>query len=1705
MFRRLLPLMLTGTILSVSIASFADIGISPSLSPSEYSKSFEKYDKDTHKYVPASNFAESDLIYLSIKSLAIGSESDGDNIIDVPLDHEGNTAFSVIFSNAGNLSTHKTPGSDTQDGHIFYMDTRPYPYINLSGSQVLNLASGVMTTEGSGYAVYANPLENQRMTTVVGNAGIMDRINMYQTDSSQVANGQTGSGSFVRTAQLNGSVLVGPNAYVYNYGIMQNKADDFNKDFINTPFVSNAIWMDRRTELQNGLAAYVVTSTNEVIVNRFDPGATIATDNIYFKQTGELYNVGIINNKYIGSGDSIEYAQENPEVTLLRTSVRFINDPFYEASASFNHYLLGDHLSYNIWAGGPGYVSSRHDGSFTAYRHTFMYVTDKVMAANTRADLTTDVFNTGDYAHFITDMGSKVQINDNLTLGESAEVEFGRKYFLPHEATFENSEDGQVGHLDASVTVLIEKLEQQTDESGGIVIKKVYEKEDRTLNEIPHRSDIYVKNLTLGNESLLTLSNMTDYEGENITLGDKNELSITGGSLNLSGYASDKIKNNLEYWLDTRTGKDNDLQIYSRRLPSFVNYGNGEPYGGYAGYLKLPDGTYFMYNDGQDPPWSMDYGNNYLGYIKDYINWANGLTAPSSLADFDKFQDSTLTMGANASLSLNTYRRDTINLSDNEVKLEDDATIDDQRHIYSVLPENEEEESILMAKTLSMEQTNNSLEFNGAIVAIKDIKLGDKSTLETAGSTQNAIFADTITFGNYGRYETGEDFKKIVDSTGDKDPIKRTVANTYTVLSGNMTFGDDGHFENKSVFKAAKLIMGDRADVEVADDLWVETWLGSDSVVNILPMEEKGALNGISNGLYKRTGATNVNVYSDAGNLNEPEDKRKIYNENYLLNGVDVSNIYVKSGGLIVGTTEPDSAKGDIHGNVWLNSETWLHVIGNNVRIYDPIARNGGATNTLVWFELDDAAYYDTLNTIDSDKLLVSGGVVNVHHTITAPLVMLDASGAIRVYDNLFLTADIVEYEGSGANTTVFLTPRFEYIDSFGIMSLDRLVVENGTFNTYHKILARGDNDGRPEGIWLGSNATINVHSDVHTSRLIRREDSTVPVVNTTATVDKGLLTVDNSVDIDTLILSSGAFEFRNSGEQLATPDLRNAYITNNIFVSKPAIFWANGTTNPNSGHVIINSGAGTLSASGRVGISPTKLPATGTPGIMHLDADLVMNSGSILDLRTNGTTSDYIHSSNTALLADDIRLFVRNVKDYTSYLLMTADGGLNLPSSFALSFLWHDTTITTPDNINLWLNIGYTTTLKYELEHGNVSDNILKVGGYLSDTWDGSYGPWDDIFFATSLDNAVKVISEYVPEGYINSPQTALRTSATFQNVMVGELNDMRQLAVQPKRSRNTPYRRSSYYSGRSGGDMYQPYVRSRQHGSYASYSSKSNRQSWRTDKGGMWAKPFYVTMTQKKDKGISGYDYDAYGLAAGFDKNFGRLTLGLSGLYSVGDYKTDNDVIEADVSTWGVGLYGSYRPAHSAFFMDFFASYSSNSNEAKHRIKSADAQLKADYDVTSLGAGAALGYDIALAQSFYITPKVGVNYTQLSSDDVEEKGTAPMVVRVETPKINSIQVPAEVKFSFPIDARSFELLPELHARYTHDFGDTDYQSKVYINGSNTMLKLDNVGMPENLFTLGGSLSFTAGPHEFSGRYDYEFGDGLTSHLFNLGYKYLF
>jgi len=112
MRNHILSLLLTGTVLSCAAPALADIAISDSLGPGEYTESYYKFQNGSE--IPADNFAEADIVYLS--ATGTGEEHDGGNIIHVNQNTEGNSAFSVIFENSGYLETTSVPSEDFDGG-----------------------------------------------------------------------------------------------------------------------------------------------------------------------------------------------------------------------------------------------------------------------------------------------------------------------------------------------------------------------------------------------------------------------------------------------------------------------------------------------------------------------------------------------------------------------------------------------------------------------------------------------------------------------------------------------------------------------------------------------------------------------------------------------------------------------------------------------------------------------------------------------------------------------------------------------------------------------------------------------------------------------------------------------------------------------------------------------------------------------------------------------------------------------------------------------------------------------------------------------------------------------------------------------------------------------------------------------------------------------------------------------------------------------------------------------------------------------------------------------------------------------------------------------------------------------------------------------------------------------------------------------------
>ena len=216
-------------------------------------------------------------------------------------------------------------------------------------------------------------------------------------------------------------------------------------------------------------------------------------------------------------------------------------------------------------------------------------------------------------------------------------------------------------------------------------------------------------------------------------------------------------------------------------------------------------------------------------------------------------------------------------------------------------------------------------------------------------------------------------------------------------------------------------------------------------------------------------------------------------------------------------------------------------------------------------------------------------------------------------------------------------------------------------------------------------------------------------------------------------------------------------------------------------------------------------------------------------------------------------------------------------------------------------------------------------------------------------------------------------------------------------------------------------------------------------------------------------------------------------------------NKDTQSDLTTYGLGVYGSITPHYSRTFMDFYALWSQTSVDSKRSISSLSESTKADFDLTAFTLGADIGYEILVAPNFIVTPKIGLDYTSIEMDDVAETGNGRARVLLKGTDLTSIQMPVEVKAAFDFGSHNYRFRPEFHARWTHEFGDTAAKSTAHFVRYAAPFAVEGLNVDKDVFTIGGSLLWLYGLSEFELKYDYDFSSTSTGHSINMGYKYLF
>ena len=260
------------------------------------------------------------------------------------------------------------------------------------------------------------------------------------------------------------------------------------------------------------------------------------------------------------------------------------------------------------------------------------------------------------------------------------------------------------------------------------------------------------------------------------------------------------------------------------------------------------------------------------------------------------------------------------------------------------------------------------------------------------------------------------------------------------------------------------------------------------------------------------------------------------------------------------------------------------------------------------------------------------------------------------------------------------------------------------------------------------------------------------------------------------------------------------------------------------------------------------------------------------------------------------------------------------------------------------------------------------------------------------------------------------------------------------------------------------------------------------------LWVNPVYTSLSIKSPTEI---DADVWGIEAGGDLQHDlNNKLGLFVSYRKGNYDMNGDGkhyystvgSEIDIDSYLAGLY--YRYDRNNWYA--FATLYGGIQQAD--IKTDDG-IKSDTDGVEFGASLEAGYDYNLTDTVYLTPSLGVFYTQVNYDDA----TDSVGKKAEYNDLKQIELEAGVKLTkaFRLDEGYANVYVKPSVVQTLVDGD-----EVTITGLGKVNTLDDETLGR--IELGGRYGFTDQLSAY-GWANYTFGSDYDATTVGLGLNYAF
>lgn len=283
---------------------------------------------------------------------------------------------------------------------------------------------------------------------------------------------------------------------------------------------------------------------------------------------------------------------------------------------------------------------------------------------------------------------------------------------------------------------------------------------------------------------------------------------------------------------------------------------------------------------------------------------------------------------------------------------------------------------------------------------------------------------------------------------------------------------------------------------------------------------------------------------------------------------------------------------------------------------------------------------------------------------------------------------------------------------------------------------------------------------------------------------------------------------------------------------------------------------------------------------------------------------------------------------------------------------------------------------------------------------------------------------------------------------------------------------------------------------GSVASSSEGMSSGDSVFKRGAMWVQGLFNKSKLDDTSKSKGFDADSTGIAFGAEKYINDdVKAGIGYAYTNTDI--DGFMRKTDVDTHTAIVYGEYKPSN--WFVNGIATYGWSDYSEKRNV--ADNQVKADYDVDTIGLQAMTGYDMNLS-GYNVTPEAGLRYVNIKQDAY--KDSVDQKVGSNSSDILTGVIGAKVNKDFALD-NGMNIRPEARLAMTYDLMNDDNNSVVTLaNGSAYQVNgqaLDRFGIE-----FGAGLTADVNDNvELSVGYEGKFREDYQDHtgLFNAKYKF--